>query len=154
MDLVRNGMAQVKRVRNEAGWYTVMNKTEDQSTGAACANAYALEPALILFGLVLLFCAYVCVCLQTRASLIKANDRSVLDLAIIERAREYAGECAWSKRCQTSPPPSSFHETIYKRDVLFRDEGTRIRMQYTEENQTYRIELYYDQSGIISVEYP
>lgn len=128
--------------------------SDERSGDQNNANAYALESALILFGLVLLFCAFVCVCLQTRAALIQANDRSVLDLAIIERAREYAGECAWSKRCQTSAPPSSFHETIYKRDVLFRDEGTRICMQYTEQNETYRIELYYDQTGIIRVEYP
>lgn len=116
-------------------------------------NGFALEPALVLFSLVLMVSVWVCASLQARSALLAASGRSDIDLAIVERAKQFAGECAWSRRCQTAAPQKIFLETIQAHDVLFKDESSRILAQYTDHGHKYKIELYYDETGIIKAEY-
>lgn len=116
-------------------------------------NGFALEPALVLFSLVLMVTVWVCASMQARSALLAASERSDIDLAIVERAKQFAGECAWSRRCQTAAPQKVFHETIQAHDVLFKDESSRILAQYMDHGHKYKIELYYDETGIIKAEY-
>lgn len=116
-------------------------------------NGFALEPALLVFTLVLMLAGYAALSIQSSGLLLQAAHRSEMDLAVIERAKRYAGECSWARRCSTSAPPSSFLETIENIPVTFKDETTLIQASYTDRDVSVTLELYYDSTGIIRVEY-
>lgn len=120
---------------------------------SARRNSYILEPSLILFSLVLLFSSYLALVIQNRAALVAASDRSTADLLMIDRAKAFAGERSWSRRCQTIAPAQAFHETVAGKNVLFKDESTRIVITYEDRGQKFKMYLYYDDNGILSVEY-
>lgn len=116
-------------------------------------NGYALEPALLAFSLVLLLCAWAVLCLQSKSALLQAARRSSLDLAVLDRAREYAGECSWARRCAVSAPASAFTETIEGIPVQFRDETTLVHADYKDGSARITLEIFYDTQGILRVEY-
>ena len=76
-----------------------------------------------------------------------------MDLAILERAKERAGEISWRRRCGMEELETTTTETIQNHTVQFRDHITYLQTSYKEEDRTFSMFLYYDESGLIKVEY-
>ena len=116
-------------------------------------NGFALEPVLILFLFTLLFSAWAALTIQSKAYLLQANRRSELDLAILERAKTIAGDLSWQRRCALDLDSTSRNETILDHHVSFRDQTTFLECSYTENGRKFVFDVYYDQTGIIKIEY-
>lgn len=101
----------------------------------------------------MLFSAWCILCVHSRGALIQASKRSRLDLAILERAKEKAGEISWRRRCGMEEIETTTTETIQNHTVQFRDHTTYLQTSYKEEDRTFLMFLYYDESGLIKVEY-
>lgn len=127
------------------------NRKQSQSSQS---NGYILEPALILFSLSLLFSLYAAAAVQSKSALIQASRRSRIDLAIIQRAAELAGDLSWSRRCLQDINLTDRHETIAGIPVAFRDHQSYLEASYSQNSRTFHIDLYYDEDGILKVEYP
>lgn len=76
-----------------------------------------------------------------------------MDLAILEKAKEKAGEISWRRRCGLEELETTTTETIQNHTVQFRDYTTYLQTSYKEEDRTFSMFLYYDESGLIKVEY-
>ncbi len=124
-----------------------------KSNGSKSANGYILEPALILFSFVLLFSTWSLLCVHSRSALIQASKRSSLDLAILEKAKEKAGDLSWRRRCGMEEMETATTEIIQNHTVQFRDHTTYLQTSYQEEGRTFSMFIYYDESGLIKVEY-
>ncbi|MDE5757587.1 MAG: hypothetical protein K2H85_03130, partial [Allobaculum sp.] len=92
-------------------------------------------------------------CVHSHSSLIQASKRSRLDLAILEKAKERAGEISWRRQCGMEELETTTTETIQNHTVQFRDHITYLQTSYKEEDRTFSMFLYYDESGLIKVEY-
>lgn len=125
-----------------------------RSKPSRSANGFILEPVLVLFILALLFSAYVSSAIYSRGHLIQAARRNSLDLAIIEQAKYIAAQSAWYRRCQIEQSePVDLSCKIQNTEVRFVDRTTLIECSYHDQQKSYRIEVFYDQSGIIKVEF-
>lgn len=109
---------------------------------------------MVLFVFVLLFAAWVAINVQARSYLLGAARRSDIDLAIIERAKSVAGDLAWKKRCGIElGDQQEFTESLKSRQVHFRDVNTYLECSYTDQDEKFRILVFYDATGIVKVEY-
>lgn len=124
-----------------------------EDNASKLANGYILEPVLIVFSFVLLFSIWSGLCVQSRLSLLQASKRSQLDLAILEIAKSKAGEISWRKRCGLEKEEQNSTQIIQNHTVFFRDHGTYLESSYQEEERKFSIRLYYDESGLVKVEY-
>ncbi len=116
-------------------------------------NGYLLEPVLILFLLVMLFGSWTALTIQSKARLLQASKRNDLDLAILERAKVIAGDLSWRKRCALALENQNQNETIGEHQVIFRDQNTVLECSYQEAGKTFTIFVYYDETGIIKIEF-
>lgn len=117
------------------------------------ANGFILEPVLIVFLFTLLFALYAAYSVQSRAALLQASRRSQLDLAVIERGKFIAGEIAWRRRCSMEAYDAERTETILGTAVSFSDCTTYLQAEYKGQNKTFCINLFYDEDGVLKVEY-
>lgn len=92
-------------------------------------------------------------CIQSRLALLQASKRSSLDLAILEKAKEKAGDLSWRRRCGMEEINPHTTEIIQNHMVQFRDHTTYLQTSYKENGKTFSMFLYYDESGLIKVEY-
>ena len=76
-----------------------------------------------------------------------------VDLAILERAKTIAGDLSWQRRCALDLDSTSRNETILDHSVSFRDQTTFLECSYTENGRKFVFDVYYDQTGIIKIEY-
>lgn len=118
------------------------------------SNGYILTDALCLFALVLLLCASLMVTCQKELLLAKADKQNQLDLAVMEQAKDYAGRCSWRKRCLNDYEPLD-PETVQIQECWFElsDQSTYVQARKMDGADSYVLNLYYDQSGIIKAEY-
>lgn len=128
------------------------SKTKEASV-SKLANGYILEPVLIVFSFVLLFSIWSTLCVQSRLALLQASKRSKLDLAVLEVAKIKAGEISWQRRCNLEEQDLDTTQMIQNHQVSFRDYGTYLKASYQEKKRTFSILLYYDESGLVKVEY-
>lgn len=130
-----------------------MKKTEH--VPGRFSNGFILEPTLILFALAILVCTLGLTLLKAQHSLFKASRRSALDLAIVEKARVMAGQKVWKKRCGLSLSASSDTERwqMEGKMVVLKDKETYIEAVYDWESQPCQMKVFYDEGGLIDVEY-
>ncbi len=128
-------------------------KGADRQKHSESLNGFVLEPALILFLFTLLFSSWTALTIQSKACLLQANRRSELDLAILERAKTIAGDLSWQRRCALDLDSTSRNETILDHAVFFRDQTTFLECSYIENGRKFIIDVYYDETGIIKIEY-
>lgn len=103
---------------------------------------------------VLLFSTWVAIQVEARSHLLSAAKRSDIDLSIIERAKYVAGDLAWKKRCGLEfEDQQQFNESIKDKNVYFRDLDTYLECSYVDQDQTFKILVFYDATGIVKVEY-
>ncbi|MBF0580605.1 hypothetical protein IM774_12775 [Erysipelotrichaceae bacterium RD49] len=124
-----------------------------QLSSTRSGNGYILEPVLIIFLLVILFSSWTALTIQSKARLLEASRRSDLDLAVLERAKIIAGDLSWKRRCNLAHENQSQNETIGNHQVVFRDQNTFLECSYQEEGKSFLFDVYYDETGIIKIEY-
>ncbi len=117
-------------------------------------NGYILEPVLIFFLLGMMVCAWISMMAMEKRELNKAVVRSDFDLKVIEQAKERALELSWLKRCHLENS-EGWMESIevdgISVDLINRK--TCLESRYRQKGKTYSILLFYDEQGIVKVEY-
>ncbi len=124
-----------------------MSRTESK-------NGYVLEPVLIFFLLTLLMCSWLCMLSSQKYLLTKAIRQSDFDLKVLEEAKEKTLELAWKKKCHLDPGEEMIQTVqIDGVSVNFINRDTCLESRYRQGDRIHSILLFYDEQGIVKVEY-
>lgn len=130
-------------------------KKKDRRSLCRSINGYISTLGLICFFLLIQVLGLLSVYILNNAYLIKVDHQSILDLSCISQAEAIALHNTQIRVCQKDPSQLILRKEIQIQDVsvMFQDQETYMECCYEKDNKKVQMILYYDDTGIVDLDY-